>query len=209
MKQMLGSKLALRYQIINSLGGGGFGETYVACDTQLPGTPQCVVKKLKPQSNDPETLQTARRLFDTEAQVLYQLGTHEQIPQLRAFFEENQEFYLVQEFIEGHDLSVELIPGTVYSQEQVILLLQEILEILKFVHQNKVIHRDINPRNILRNKHNNKLFLIDFGAVKQITTNVVTSQSQRLTVAIGTPGYIPSEQAQGNPRYSSDIVSAQ
>ncbi|BAZ15572.1 TPR repeat-containing serine/threonine protein kinase [Calothrix sp. NIES-4071] len=204
---MLGSTLALRYQIISCLGGGGFGETYVACDTQLPGTPQCVVKKLKPQSNDPETLQTARRLFDTEAQVLYQLGTHKQIPQLRAYFEENQEFYLVQEFIEGHDLGNELIPGKVYSQEQVILLLQEILEILKFVHQNKVIHRDLNPRNILRNKHNNKLFLIDFGAVKQITTNVVTSQSQKFTVAIGTPGYIPSEQAQGNPRYSSDIYA--
>lgn len=204
---MLGSTLALRYQIINSLGGGGFGETYVASDSQLPGTPQCVVKKLKPQSNDPETLQTARRLFDTEAQVLYKLGTHEQIPQLRAYFEENQEFYLVQEFIEGHDLSVELIPGKVYSEEQVILLLQEILEILKFVHQNKVIHRDLNPRNILRHKHDSKLFLIDFGAVKQITTNVVTSQSQKFTVAIGTPGYIPSEQAQGNPRYSSDIYA--
>jgi tetratricopeptide (TPR) repeat protein len=204
---MLGSKLALRYQIISSLGGGGFGETYVACDTQLPGTPQCVVKKLKPQSNDPETLQTARRLFDTEAQVLYQLGTHEQIPQLRAYFEENQEFYLVQEFIEGHDLSVELIPGKIYLQEEVILLLEEILEILKFVHDHKVIHRDINPRNILRQKHDNKLFLIDFGAVKQITTNVVTSPSQKLTVAIGTPGYIPSEQAQGNPRYSSDIYA--
>jgi tetratricopeptide (TPR) repeat protein len=204
---MLRSTLVGRYQIISSLGGGGFGETYVACDTQLPGTPQCVVKKLKPQSNDPVTLQTARRLFDTEAQVLYQLGTHEQIPQLLAYFEENQEFYLVQEFIEGHDLGDELIPGKIYSQEQVISLLQEILEILKFVHQNKVIHRDINPRNILRSKHNNKLVLIDFGAVKQITTNVVTSQSQRFTVAIGTPGYIPSEQAQGNPRYSSDIYA--
>ncbi|MBF2066846.1 MAG: tetratricopeptide repeat protein [Calothrix sp. C42_A2020_038] len=204
---MLGNTLVGRYQIISSLGGGGFGETYVACDTQLPGTPQCVVKKLKPQSNDPETLQTARRLFDTEAQVLYQLGTHEQIPQLLAYFEENQEFYLVQEFIEGHDLGNELTPGKIYSQEQVVSFLQEILEILNFVHLHKVIHRDINPRNILRRKHDNKLVLIDFGAVKQITTNVVNSQSQRLTVAIGTPGYIPSEQALGHPKYSSDIYA--
>jgi tetratricopeptide (TPR) repeat protein len=213
---MLGNTLVGRYQIISNLGGGGFGETYIACDTQLPGTPQCVVKKLKPQSNDQETLQTARRLFNTEAQVLYQLGNCDRqiltsskcrIPQLLAYFEENQEFYLVQEFIEGNDLSNELMPGKVFSQEEVILLLQEILEILEFVHQKQVIHRDINPRNILRRKLDNKLVLIDFGAVKQITTNIVNSQSQKFTVAIGTPGYIPSEQAMGNPKLSSDIYA--
>lgn len=214
--QMLGNTLVGRYQIISNLGGGGFGETYIACDTQLPGTPQCVVKKLKPQSNDPETLQTARRLFNTEAQVLYQLGNCDnqsltsstsRIPQLLAYFEENQEFYLVQEFIEGNDLSNELIPGKVFSQAEVVLLLEEILEILEFVHQKQVIHRDINPRNILRRKLDNKLVLIDFGAVKQITTNIINSQSQKFTVAIGTPGYIPSEQAMGNPKLSSDIYA--
>ena len=63
-----------RYQIISHLGDGGFGTTFVAEDTYLPGNPQCVVKQLKLQATDPLTLQTARRLFDTEAQVLYQLG---------------------------------------------------------------------------------------------------------------------------------------
>ncbi|KAB8314540.1 serine/threonine-protein kinase [Tolypothrix campylonemoides VB511288] len=205
---MLGNTLVGRYQIISHLGGGGFGETFVACDTHLPGSPQCVVKKLKPQANDPDTLQTARRLFDTEAQVLYQLGTHDRIPQLLAYFEENQEFYLVQEFIEGHDLSQEIIPGKPLSQDQVICLLQEILDILEFVHQQKVIHRDINPRNIIRRKPDDKLVLIDFGAVKQITTQVIIPNGKtKFTVAIGTPGYIPSEQAQGNPKYSSDIYA--
>jgi len=73
---MLGNTLVGRYQITNYLGGGGFGETYVANDTHLPGLPHCVVKKLKPQSSDIATLEIARRLFDTEAQVLYKLGTH-------------------------------------------------------------------------------------------------------------------------------------
>ncbi|WP_017316865.1 serine/threonine-protein kinase [Mastigocladopsis repens] len=205
---MLGNILVGRYQIISHLGGGGFGETFVACDTQLPGSPQCVVKKLKPQANDPETLQTARRLFDTEAQVLYKLGIHDRIPQLLAYFEENQEFYLVQEFIEGHDLSQEIIPGKPLSQDQVICLLQEVLDILEFVHQQKVIHRDINPRNIIRRKLDDKLVLIDFGAVKQITTQVIIPSGKiKFTVAIGTPGYIASEQAQGNPKFSSDIYA--
>ncbi|BAY10346.1 serine/threonine-protein kinase [Calothrix sp. NIES-2098] len=205
---MLGNTLVGRYQIMSHLGGGGFGETFVACDTQLPGSPQCVVKKLKPQANDPVTLETARRLFDTEAQVLYKLGTHDCIPQLLAYFEENAEFYLVQEFIEGHNLSQELIPGKTFSQNEVISLLMEILEILEFVHQQKVIHRDVNPCNLLRRQQDNKLVLIDFGAVKQITTQVVTPQGQtKSTVAIGTPGYLPGEQAQGNPKFSSDIYA--
>ncbi|MBH8553341.1 tetratricopeptide repeat protein [Nostocaceae cyanobacterium CENA357] len=205
---MLGNILVGRYQIISHLGGGGFGETFVACDTHLPGLPQCVVKKLKPQATDPVTLETARRLFDTEAQVLYKLGTHDRIPQLLAYFEENAEFYLVQELIEGHDLSKELAAGKTLSQDHVILLLQEILEILEFVHQQKVIHRDVNPHNLLRRQQDGKLILIDFGAVKQITTQVVTPDGQtKSTVAIGTPGYIPGEQAHGTPKFSSDIYA--
>ncbi|MBD2409905.1 protein kinase [Nostoc calcicola FACHB-389] len=205
---MLGNTLVGRYQIISNLGGGGFGETFVAYDTQLPGTPQCVVKKLKPQANDPVTLETARRLFDTEAQVLYKLGTHDRIPQLLAYFEENAEFYLVQELIEGHDLSEELIAGKTWNQDEVISLLQEILTILEFVHQQNVIHRDVNPRNILRRAADGKLILIDFGAVKQIATQVITPQgTTQCTVAIGTPGYIPGEQAHGTPKLSSDIYA--
>jgi tetratricopeptide (TPR) repeat protein len=205
---MLGNTLVGRYQIISHLGGGGFGETFVAYDTHLPGAPQCVVKKLKPQASDPVTLETARRLFATEAQVLYKLGTHDRIPQLLAYFEENAEFYLVQELIEGHDLNKELIPGKTLSQDQVISLLEELLAILEFVHQQNVIHRDVNPGNILRRQPDGKLILIDFGAVKQIATQVITPQGlTKSTVAIGTPGYIPGEQAQGSPKFSSDIYA--
>ncbi len=205
---MLGNTLVGRYQIISYLGGGGFGETFIASDTQLPGLPQCVVKRLKPQASDPVTLETARRLFDTEAKVLYKLGNHDRIPQLLAYFEDNAEFYLVQEFIEGHDLSQELIPGKTLSQDEVIYLLQEVLEILEFVHQQKVIHRDVNPHNLLRRQQDEKLVLIDFGAVKQISTQLITPQGQtKSTVAIGTPGYLPGEQAQGSPKFSSDIYA--
>ncbi|MGH2413900.1 MAG: protein kinase domain-containing protein, partial [Microcystaceae cyanobacterium] len=146
-----GKTLNGRYQIISQLGQGGFGKTFLAEDRHLPGFPQCVVKQFKPQETDPDTLQTARRLFNTEAEILYQLGTHPQIPQLFAYFEENQEFYLVQEYIEGHDLEQEipLVPGA-KNEDEVVRILQQILEILAFVHQQKVIHRDVNPHNIIR-----------------------------------------------------------
>lgn len=203
----LGHTIGGRYNIISQLGQGGFGKTFVAQDKHLPGNHRCVVKQLKPQATDPLTLEAARRLFETEAKVLHQLGTHDQIPQLFAYFEENQEFYLAQELIEGDDLSEELTPGKQLSEARVISLLRDILEILEFVHQHNVIHRDINPRNLIRRKRDGKLVLIDFGAVKQVSTQVVPGKSSSFTVAIGTPGYRPSEQANGNPKLSSDIYA--
>ena len=203
---MLGRTLRNRYQIIKFLGKGGFGHTYLAKDLDLPGHPQCVVKHLKPQNADPDLLLIAKRLFETEAQTLYKLGSlHDQIPKLSAHFEENGEFYLVQHFIAGHDLTKELIPGKKLSESYTITLLHNILEILAIVHQQKVIHRDLKPDNLMR-RQDGKIVLIDFGAVKEISTIVVNAQGQTsLTIAIGTPGYMPSEQAKGKPRFASDI----
>ena len=205
---MIGQTLAGRYHIIRHLGEGSFGQTYLAQDKQLPDNNQCVLKHLKPQASDPLTLQTARRLFETEAQVLNRLGNHDQIPRLLAHFEENQDFYLVQDFIEGESLSQILTPGKRLSETQVINLLQEILEILEFVHNKGVIHRDIKPSSLIRRRHDGKLVLIDFGAVKQIRTQAVNTQGQaNFTIAIGTEGYMPSEQARGKPRLTSDIYA--
>ncbi|MBW4681027.1 MAG: tetratricopeptide repeat protein [Microcoleus vaginatus WJT46-NPBG5] len=205
---MLGQTIGGRYSLISELGEGAFGKTYLAEDRHLPGNPVCAVKQLKPASTDPRTLEEARRLFHTEAEILQQLGPHEQIPRLLAHFEENREFYLVQEFIKGHDLSYELTAGKQLSESYTLALLQNTLKVLEFVHQQQVIHRDIKPSNLMRREADGKLILIDFGAVKQIRTKVVNSQGMtRSTVQIGTFGYMPSEQAQGRPKLSSDIYA--
>ena len=205
---MLGNTLASRYKIVKHLGAGGFGQTFLAQDTQLPGKPLCVVKQLKPQSNDPYTLQVARRLFDTEAKILYKLGDYDQIPRLLAHFEENREFYLVQQFIEGEELSQEMTRGQRWSEVQVIALLQDILKTLAFVHQENVIHRDLKPANLIRRRMDGKIVLIDFGAVKEIIPKSTNSVGQSgFTVGIGTLGYMPSEQANGKPKLSSDVYA--
>ncbi|MBP0007768.1 MULTISPECIES: bifunctional serine/threonine-protein kinase/formylglycine-generating enzyme family protein [unclassified Roseofilum] len=200
--------LAGRYQIERELGRGGFGITYLARDLHLPGHPLCVVKQLKPQFNDPKQLDTAKRLFETEAKTLQQLGQHPQIPQLLAYFTQGEEFYLVQDYIQGHELSEEIQPGKPWSEEQVIQLLQDILTPLTFLHQNGVIHRDIKPDNLMRRKDDRKLVLIDFGAVKQELSQLTRLRgSTQLTVAVGTPEYMPSEQSQGRPKLCSDIYA--
>ena len=67
---MLNTILRGHYKIISHLGGGGFGQTYLAEDIDLPTHPTCVVKQLKPVSNEPFILETAKRLFDQEAEML-------------------------------------------------------------------------------------------------------------------------------------------
>lgn len=197
-----------RYQLTQVLGAGGFGETYIAQDTQRPGKPSCVVKQLKPASNDPKHLALARRLFPREAEALEKLGQHSQIPQLLAYFEEGEEFYLVQEFIAGHPLEQELLPGRQLLEAEVIVFLKELMDVLEFVHGQGVIHRDIKPNNIIRRHSDNKLVLIDFGAVKEVTTQLLDNDEQsRFTVGIGTQGYAPPEQCAGRPRPNSDIYA--
>lgn len=198
-----------RYQITQQLGKGGFGTTFLAQDLHLPGSPLCVVKLLKPQVKDAKSLKTARRLFDTEAQVLYELGNHDQIPRLLAHFKENREFYLVQELVEGEPLNRELLVGRPWREDSVIWLLQDILQVLSFVHQQNVIHRDIKPANLIRRRQDGKIVLIDFGAVKQVTTMMQSPNSgvSHLTISIGSQGYMPKEQLGGNPRFSSDVYA--
>jgi serine/threonine protein kinase len=200
-------KLGGRYQIVSYLGGGGFGQTYLAQDNHLPGQPRCVVKHLKPRLIDEESLVTAHRLFETEAQVLYKLSGFPQIPRLLAHFEENQEFYLVQEFIEGESLSQSLSPGNRLNEEQTIALLQEVLEVLVYLHHHHVIHRDLKPSNLIRRRRDGKIVLIDFGAVKQLSTQIQTHGHSTRTIAIGSPGYMPSEQMAGKPRFCSDLYA--
>ncbi len=210
-----GQILGGHYQVEKFLGKGGFGETYLARDTHLPDRPYRIVKKLKPQSTEPFVLQAAKDLFEREAQVLYKLGepseVPRQIPKLFAHFEENQEFYLVQEYIEGHDLTEEIPPQNrnKLSEPEATQLLREILEALEILHQKDIIHRDIKPANIRRRKSDGKIVLIDFGAVKQIATKPTTSQqgTTSFTLPIGTPGYMPDEQGKGYPNLSSDIYA--
>jgi serine/threonine protein kinase len=167
---MIGYILRQRYKIVEKLGSGGFGETYLAeypQDIPVKYRYKCVVKKLIKLPSDIDPIGR----FKKEAAILLKLGKeHPQIPEFYDFFDENKEFYLVQEYIEGHDLSYEIIQGKPWSEADVINLLREILEVLAFVHEYKIIHRDIKPLNLMRRYCDNKLVLIDFGIVKEITS---------------------------------------
>ncbi|MBD2326337.1 serine/threonine-protein kinase [Alkalinema sp. FACHB-956] len=192
-----------RYQIIRKLGGGGFGQTYLAQDLHLPGKPACVVKQLKPKVNNAIVLAAAQTLFDAEAEVLHALGHHDQIPRLTAHFQENQEFYLVQEYIEGTVLSQAWKGKLPLPESDVRAFLRDILTLLIFVHDHQVVHRDIKPGNLIRRTRDQKIVLIDFGAVKQMAF----SHAEDPAMIVGSSGYAPPEQLAGSACFESDLYA--
>ncbi|HZG38872.1 MAG TPA: serine/threonine-protein kinase, partial [Nodosilinea sp.] len=208
--EVIGLLLANRYRIVRLLGSGGFGETYVAEDTQRPGAPICVVKQLRIISNDPRAHRLGRRFFEGEAETLEKLGHHSQIPRLLAYFEAQNSFYLVEEMIEGRLLKDELASRRPMPQAYVLDLLLSLLPVIAFVHNQGVIHRDIKPSNIIRRQSDGQLVLIDFGAVKLISNKLAdtgVNLTSTSTIGVGTQGYMPSEQSAGLPKFGSDLYA--
>ncbi|MEC4812752.1 MAG: bifunctional serine/threonine protein kinase/MFS transporter [Scytonema sp. PMC 1069.18] len=203
-----------RYLPTKLLGRGGFGAAFLARDRYTPGMRQCVVKQFQPAGNlSPTQLQLAQDLFEREANVLEEIGRqHEQIPDLFAFFplslqpgEPEQFFYLVQEFIDGENLEEELTRKGKFSEQEVLEVLREILKVLKFVHEKNIIHRDIKPSNIMRHR-NGKLYLLDFGAVKQVANSPVGKTTP--STGIYSMGFAPPEQMSGGQVFPSTDLYA-
>ncbi|MBW4668121.1 MAG: serine/threonine protein kinase [Cyanomargarita calcarea GSE-NOS-MK-12-04C] len=200
-----GAKLLLkeRYRGIRPIGQGGFGRTFLAIDEDKPSKPPCVIKQFYPQAQGTNTLDKAVELFTQEAVRLDELGEHPQIPELLAYFTQDDRQYLVQEFIDGQNLAQEVSENGAFNETQIRSLLNDLLPVLRFCHQKQVIHRDIKPENIILKRSDRKLFLVDFGASKIVTNTSL----HRSGTSIGSPEYVAPEQIRGNAIFASDIYS--
>lgn len=209
--------LAGRYLPVKLLGQGGFGAAYLAMDRFTPTMRFCVAKQFQPSGNlNQQQLDLALSLFEREAVVLEKLGNrHDQIPDLFAYFplvvddphtgKQSQFFYLVQEFINGQDLEKVVEQKGPLPETQVRWVLTEMLKILSFVHGEGTIHRDIKPSNLMRDQ-DGRLFLLDFGAVKQITTGV--GGNNESSTGIYSMGFAPPEQMAGGKVYPATDLYA-
>lgn len=211
LAQMCGSQQLFRdrYQILRILGRGGFGITFIVQDAVLPGNPLCVIKQLCPKVTSTKSWKNACRRFAKEAKTLAQLGSHSQIPMLLDYFEGNGELYLVQEYIRGWNLAQEVRKSGTKTEAEVRRFLQELLPVLQYLEQHQVIHRDIKPLNLLRCVDDQRIVLIDFGAVKENLLDVIhDSHSHSMnTNFVGTMGFAPPEQLSLHPVYASDIYA--
>lgn len=188
-----------RYRAIRLIGQGGFGRTLLVTDEAENS--RCVIKQFYPQSQG--SSEKAAELFRLEAQRLETLGQHSQIPKLLNYFEVEGNQYLVQEFVDGRNLAQELAEVGVFNETQIRQVLQDVLPILKFVHDHQVIHRDIKPENIVRRVSDRKLVLVDFGAAKYTTETTLGKTG----TMIGSAAYTAPEQVRGKAIYASDLYS--
>ena len=199
-----------RYRLIRKIGEGGFGETFLSEDTQMPSHRSCIIKKLIPVEDNPQIHKLVQQRFQREAAILEELGSgSDQIPYLYAYFLEDGQFYLVQEYIEGHTCTDKIKNNGLMTEVVVKELLISLLHVLDYIHSKGIIHRDIKPDNIIIRNDNGKPVLIDFGAIKEALGNNLLTASGNFTksIVIGTPGFMSPEQSVGQPIFSSDLYS--
>ncbi|MDZ4876448.1 MAG: Serine/threonine-protein kinase PknD [Chroococcidiopsis cubana SAG 39.79] len=198
-----------RYRVLRELANGRFGKTFLAEDTQMPSGKKCIIKQLKPIENSPQVDRIIREKFQREAATLETLGDiNSQIPRLYAYFIEAGEFYLVQEWIQGQTLSDRVQQVGLFSEREVKEILLDILPVLQYIHSQGIIHRDLKPDNIIWRSRDSKPVLVDFGTIKEIMGTMVTASGRATSsIVVGTPGFIPNEQAAGKPLFASDLYA--
>jgi len=190
-----------QYQILRTLGQGGMGTTYLACDrTQKTATGAPILVVLKQMNADMAKIAKAQELFEREANTLKSLN-HPGIPKYYDFFLEDGKKYLAMELIHGQDLEKRVYAtGPVTPQRAVDWMIQT-CDVLKYIHSQNppLIHRDIKPANLMVRNADNSLVVLDFGAVKEIGTTPGTR--------IGAEGYCAPEQERGQPLTQSDLYA--
>lgn len=205
-----GTILQNRYRLLNILGQGGFGRTYLAEDIGR-FKEKCALKELFPQQTGTHNFQKSKELFQREASILYQIQ-HPQIPQFRATFEQDDRLFLVQDYVEGKTyrtlLSDRKSLGKRFSEAEILQLLQQLLPVLDYIHSKGIIHRDISPENIILRDRDRLPVLIDFGVVKELASRVQNPETSPSAIAVGKMGYAPSEQIRTGRAYpSSDLYA--
>lgn len=196
-----GTVLDGRFEVLKLIKAGGMGAVYEAAD-KMVNRRICALKQMLDQSALPSERQTAIDRFLSEIQVMQTLN-HPSIPHVYSSFVYESSFFFAMEFIEGHDLAHVLrhqgTPGL--PAESVVSWALQTLDALNYIHNltPAITHRDLKPSNLILRERDNRLMLIDFGIAR------VTNPSEGFW--IGTPGYAPAEQQQGNPEPRSDIYA--
>ena len=193
-----------KYRIERVLGQGGFGNTYLATNVVFDDyvaikeffmqgindrdeVSGCVIIGIEQNS---QQFEVQREKFKKEARRLWKLK-NEHIVKVHDLFEENGTAYYVMDYIDGESLAEKMKKSNQpLAEEEVKAILLQVLDALKEVHQNEIWHLDLKPGNIMVDKKGD-VYLIDFGASKQIRTNGSMTTSTALCY---TPGYAPNEQ---------------
>src|SRR5437773_3838729 len=195
-----------RYVITKILGEGGMGTALLATDKRTDNK-LVVIKELVSDNSDPAKYQEDVRNFKREVATLAHLD-HPLISYVTDSFEEDSRYYMVQKYIEGENLEERMDRVNQPMKERDVLgLASEVLDILDYLAQQTppIVHRDIKPANIIIGAKDKRARLVDFGIARADEAKKAAQKKQ--TSALGTPGYAPPEQYQGNADARSDLYA--
>jgi serine/threonine protein kinase len=197
-----------RYRIIGELGEGGCGVTLLAEFLGSPNKRPRVLKRLQPAEQNLSALKFIKESFEKEAKHLEILGEKcKQVPKFYDYFEAQGQIHIVQEYIEGKTIS-DLVSAGPMGEFAVRAVLKSALEALECVHSFNIIHRDINPKNIILRKRDGSVVLIDFGVVKEIAKASLDAEGKiKSAYVVGSPGFISPQQIVGEHSFSNDLYS--
>lgn len=202
-----GSIVDNRYQIIQKLGRKETGKTYLVKDLQATGDARCALEQLNPNYDNEVNWQLIKQHLLNEVAVWKRLGDHPQIPQFYNHFIEDKQFYLVREYIDGDNLET-IVERKVFNEVDAIDFIQDVLRILDFIHKTNIIHRDIQPVNLIRRKKDNSFILINFGAIKEIESTEINLKGEVISgKSLGNWSYIAPEQKMSNSQFNSDLYA--
>src|SRR5712691_10628568 len=194
-----------RYVIKKVLGEGGMGAALLATDIRLDSKP-VVIKELISDHTDPTKRQEDVQNFKREMITLAHID-HPLIPNVTDHFQEGPRYFMVQEYIEGENLEERMDRLNAPMKEREGLgYASEVLDVLDYLAQQTppVVHRDIKPANIIIGSKDRRAHLVDFGIAR---ADVARNARRKQTSALGTPGYAPPEQYQGNADPRSDLYA--
>ncbi|WP_319422179.1 serine/threonine-protein kinase [Pleurocapsa sp. FMAR1] len=197
-----------RYSILHIERTSNFSKVFFALDTYQNPPRSCVIKILQPFVQKPEVAQWIQEEFQKEANHLKQLSLcNPYLPQIYTYSKDSLGYYLVRELIEGTTLKEKVeTKGKLFAIE-VKQILVKLLKVLNYLHKRKVIHQNIKPKNIILRDNDHLPMLINFGSIRQIVTTFDFCRDKRIFSCNNVYGYIPSEQALGQPVPASDLYS--
>ena len=199
IKQTVGG----RYLITRYIDGSGGVQTYLADNLHRQYQSPCSIKQIELPAHGDSKIKIERR-FAEELSILQRIGYHEQIPQLWDHFEENDEFYLVQEYVRGDSLAQKMAQQKL-STAQIVRILESALVVLEFIHQNRIVHRNLKPENLTIRDRDSQVILTNFGILIDLKTppNATLSDNYKQE----RKNYWSPEQIAGRPIVSSDLYA--
>ena len=194
-----------RYVVMRILGQGGMGAAVLARDTRVSNK-LVVIKELISDETDLLQRQEDVRNFTREVETLAKLD-HPLIPAVTDSFQEGSHYFMVQEYVAGENLEghMERLKQPM-PEPEALTYTSQVLDILQYLAQQQppIVHRDIKPANIIVSSRDKLAHLVDFGIAR---TDEMKQSKRKQTSALGTPGYAPPEQYQGNADGRSDLYA--